>query len=55
MPIISVLLFVFTEHTQYDMIMVDNWTLWMLLIYIIMLMSRVLGRTKDKDDIEQPE
>ena len=55
MPIISVLLFVFTEHTQYNMVMVDNWTLWMLLIYIIMLMSRVLGRTKDKDDIEQPE
>ena len=55
MPIISVLLFVFTEHTQYDMIMVDNWTLWMLLIYVIMLMSRILGRTKDKDDIEQPE
>lgn len=42
----SILLFVFTQHTCYDIVFCDGWTVWFVAIYIGEVLARYLGIEK---------
>lgn len=52
LPVVSMLLFVFTENTENPMILIDKWTLWMLIIYIAEIVFRVLGKKEENEEDE---
>lgn len=52
LPVVSMLLFVFTENTENPMVLIDNWTLWMLIIYIAEVVCRVLGKKEENEENE---
>ncbi len=49
-PIISVLVFVFTEHTCYPMRYVDKWTILMLILFIVQFILRVAFIQKREEE-----
>lgn len=49
----SILFFVFTENTENPMVLVDKWTVYMVVGYIVEVVSRFFGK-KDKEE-EEPE
>lgn len=48
----SILLFVFTENTQNPMVLVDRWTILMVIIYILMVISRLVSPKEDEEEEE---
>ena len=50
LPVASILLFVFTENTENPMIWVDKWTIWMVAIYVVELICRLVGKKDQKEE-----
>lgn len=48
----SILMFVFTENTQNPMVLVDRWTILMVIIYILMVIRRLVSPKEDEEEEE---
>jgi len=51
----SILIFVFTENVHNPMVLVDRWTILMVVVYICMLISRLVSPKEDKNEEEVEE
>ena len=49
-PILSILAFVFSENVRNTMVFVDKYTFLMIMLYLIQLLSRFLGKKEDKEE-----
>ena len=55
LPVVAILVFVFTEYTDNPMVLIDKWTIVMVLIYLGMLLSRILGKDEEEEETQEDE
>ena len=49
----ALILFIFTENVRDPMVLVDRWTIWQLLVYIVTILSRLIAPKDDEDKEEE--